>query len=161
MYLRAHISVFAVGCVLLLGIDLLDGSGGVWADTAIGAWGMLVVAHGLLMIIARLLQELLADDEDQPIRPSSAMQWRVPSTWTLPPRAQSPPPAPEADSPGDGTTRPDPGASERVSWRAATNAAWLAPSDEAPAEPGMAPGPDSLPETPDTTDDDFTPLKFD
>ena len=171
MYLRAHISVYAVGCVVLLGVDLLGGSGNVWADTAIGAWGMLIVAHGILMIIARLLQELLADDEGPELRPASEMQWRSPSTWTLPPRMQraSTSASTRAGTPStlfDATpvnSQPDASRetardvpadpprddSERVSWQEATNAAWRAPRDASPVSRS------------DNDDDDIIPLKFD
>lgn len=88
MWLRGHISVFALGSVILLAINLLRGSGGIWADTAIGAWAVLVLAHGILLVIARLLQELMADEEDAGIRPASEMHWNTPSTWTLPHRVR-------------------------------------------------------------------------
>jgi hypothetical protein len=169
MYLRAHISLYAVGCVVLLGVDLLGGSGSVWADTAIGAWGMLIIAHGILMIIARLLQELLADDEGPALRPASEMQWRSSSTWTLPPRMQraststrtgatSTPfdatpvnsqPDASRDTPRDEPADPSPDSSERVSWQEATNAAWRAPRDASPASGS------------DKDDDDIIPLRFD
>lgn len=157
MYFRAHISIFAVGSVLLLGIDLLSGGGGIWADTAIGAWGMLVVVHGILMIIARLLQELLADDGEQPIRPSSEMHWSAPTTWALPPhvppgsRQDDPVQAPApSDRTGQGENPPEP---ERVSWKAATDAAWLSQRKPTPGTPGQDAQPDDK--------DDFTPLKLD
>jgi hypothetical protein len=154
MYLRGHISVYAAGSVTLLALNLMRGSGGVWADTAIGAWGMLVVVHGILLIIARLLQELMAEDEEEPIRPASEMRWQSPSTWTLPPRTpdqaarREPQPSVQAETDSRAPDR-DTADTERVSWQAATNAAWLAPKDPS-SEPGK-------------NDDrnDFTPLKFD
>lgn len=180
MWLRGHISVFALGAVILLTINLIRGSGGIWADTAIGAWAVLLVAHGILMIIARLLQELLADDEGSDIRPASEMQWSTPSSWTLPPgirerkngreapasqtptlnaeesaaaaaardrkkkQAPTQPPEPAA---------PDTDTSERVSWKAATDAAWLTPRQDTK--------PPTQPEKKKDDGDDFTPLKFD
>ncbi len=196
MWLRGHISVFALGSVILLTANLLRGSGGIWADTAIGAWGVLVVAHGIMMIIARLLQELLADEEDEDIRPASEMHWNTPSSWTLPPRIRdlrhakdapapitptldaeasaaaaaardrkprSEPPATAAKPPA-----PEPDASERVSWQAATDAAWLAPRETSspspqpaqPAEPNKPEQP-AKPANESDDEDDFTPLKFD
>lgn len=185
MWLRAHLSAFALGSVVLLVINLLRGTGGVWADIAIGAWGVLVLAHGIALIIARLLQELASDDDKGEIRPASEMRWpkpaSSPSTWSLPLRRQqrpagaspaaatpswpvmdlvdtataaadrdgagprrAPQPAPEPAPP---TAKSDEG--ERVSWQAATDAAWLAPRKE-PSAKGK---PDD--------EDDFTPLKFD
>lgn len=191
MWLRGHISLFALGSVVLLAANLLRGSGGIWADTAIGAWAVLVVAHGIVMIIARLMQELLADEENEDIRPASEMHWNTPSTWTLPPRirdrrhapeasAASPTldaeasaaaaaardrkPKPEQPTPAE-PPAPEPDAADRVSWKAATDAAWLAPREPSPAagKPD-APAEPVKPERPeDQTDDedDFTPLKFD
>jgi hypothetical protein len=181
MWLRAHISTFAIGSVILLVINLLRGSGGIWADTAIGAWGILIVAHGIAMIIARLLQELLADGGDEQIRPASEVRWNTPSTWTLPPRARdaappsaagtpspTPPDVPRMDAEAAaaaardrrraeaaGTTAPPPppDTGERVSWKAATDAAWLASGDE---DEQPAKNSDN-----DNDKDDFTPLKFD
>lgn len=175
-WLRAHISTFAIGSVILLSLNLLRGSGGVWADTAIGAWATLIVAHGIAMVIARLLQELLADDGDEAIRPASEMRWHTPSTWTLPPRARdgspqpaaTPAPAPAEDPRMDAEAAaaaardrrrraeaadapsPAPDPTERVSWKAATDAAWLASTDEEESKKKK-----------DNDEDDFTPLKFD
>lgn len=198
MWLRAHISLFAIGSVILLLANLLQGSGGVWADTAIGAWGVLLLAHGILLIIARLLTELLADDNEE-IRPASEVHWSTPattSTWSLPrrgtepdraptaPTAVPPPPATPGMDPAEAaaaaaarertrgkrgvsdvppaaepasTTPDDPGRdhnkdNDRVSWQAATDAAWLAPREEQkPAQ-----------KTDDTDDEnDFTPLRYD
>ncbi len=191
MWLRAHLSTFALGSVILLVINLLRGSGGIWADTAIGAWGILVLAHGIMLLIARLLGELLSDEEEKEVRPASEMRWPTPSTssssWSLPLRRQRQPsgatrtapvstvPPPAAMDPADaaaaaadrGTVRkppvheaqPQPAPEspappfrddERVSWQAATDAAWLAPRPEPNADPKN-----------DNDEDDFTPLKFD
>lgn len=183
-WVRGHISLFAFGSVILLTANLLRGSGGIWADTAISAWAVLILSHGILMIIARLLQELLAEEEDSDIRPASEMHWNAPSTWTLPPRArerrQAPPPAPspapptldpeasaaaaaareprprpaaqEPKEPPRPAQEPEPADTERVSWQAATDAAWLAPRESTPKA-------ETADDTPDD-EDDFTPLKF-
>lgn len=188
MWLRGHISLFAMGSVILLTANLVSGSRGIWADTAISAWAVLLIAHGILMVIARLMQELLADEEDDDIRPASEMHWNTPSTWTLPQRVRErgssasgpaapatptldpeasaaaaaardrgakakPQPASEEKPAGQAPAEPEPDASERVSWKAATDAAWLAPRET-----------DRDPETPEKKrddEDDFTPLKFD
>lgn len=179
MWLRAHLSTFAIGSVVLLTINLMQGSGGVWADTAIGAWGILILAHGILLLIARLLRELMADDDDlQPIRPASEMTWSPQSSWSLAPHSQDGPApsngptvasgSPATMNPADaaeataaarergskwprGKRKADAEEPERVSWQAATDAAWLAPR------------PDGKPADKDEPDDDndFTPLKFD
>jgi hypothetical protein len=175
-YIRGHISVFAVGSVVLLVANLLSGSGGVWADTAIVAWAVLVVVHGIIAVIARLLQELLADDEGEPKpRPASEMRWSSPSTWAIQPRsrevsaspARAPNAAPSAPPPGaTETPTTTPPESERVSWKAATDAAWLASRDSSTndtdsGEQADAAGKDA--DKPDKSDneDDFTPLKLD
>lgn len=172
-YIRGHISVFAVGSVVLLAANLLLGSGGVWADTVILAWGVLVVAHGIIAVIARLLQELLADDE-QEVRPASEMRWNAPSTWAIQPRSRENHAAPANAAPTasqpDASTPPEtpvasPADTERVSWQAATDAAWLAPRDSGGGTSGSNARNDTAPT--DTRDDDnenkddFTPLKLD
>lgn len=178
MWLRAHLSTFAIGTVVLLTINLLRGDGGVWADTAIGAWGVLILAHGILLLIARLLQELLANDEEQPIRPASEIQWTPQSPWTVVPQGKDSPATGGAASYGprvpttmDATEAAEAEAAareraskwprgkrkssaeepERVSWKAATDAAWLAPREEHTTA-------DSAKKD---DDNDFTPLKFD
>lgn len=186
MWLRGHISVFALGCVVLLVINLIRGSGGIWADTAIGAWAILLVVHGLILVIARLLQELLAEEEEAPIRPASEIRWDAPSTWTLPQRASerkeprpsrpAPVPATPVLDPQESaaaaaardrkprpaqptppeTAAPETDDAERVSWQAATDAAWLAPR-----EPGRPPARPEKPDEKPDDEDDFTPLKFD
>lgn len=160
-YLRGHLSVYAVGSVLLLALNLLFGDGGIWADTAIGAWGILVIAHGILIVIARLLRELLAD-EDKPVQPASNAGWETGSGWTLPMRSRqepSPttPPAPTSPPtspklpPEPAAPSPTSGEGERVSWKEATKAAWHTPRDE-PTKPDDKNNDDQ---------NDFQPLKLD
>jgi hypothetical protein len=176
-YIRGHISVFAVGSVVLLAVNLLSGSGGVWADTAIVAWAVLVVVHGIIAVIARLLQELLADDDEgeQKVRPASEMRWSSPSTWAIQSRSreasEAPASAPEAaPSPSAAAAPETPVAksadTERVSWKAATDAAWLAPrdtgtSDTKPDGQDEAAGKDTDKADKPDNEDDFTPLKLD
>lgn len=124
---RLHISVFAVGSVALLCINLLAGSSRVWASTWIGAWAMLVIMHGVVAVIATLAIQLLADDED--LRPASEVIWEPATTWSAPPPV---PPSPPPSEPTV-TLTPDPWNTkqpaakdeERVSWKAASDAAWL------------------------------------
>jgi hypothetical protein len=165
-YIRGHISLFAAGSVILLAIDLLSGSGRVWADTAISLWAVLLVVHGILAVIARLLRELLSEDE--PASPPIAeATWRLPGGWERPHGPEQPaPPAERPATPPAGQAngaipRPNAG-TERVSWAEATRAAWLARRRKN-AEPDVTRQPDvAHDDTPNTTNDnDFTPLKLD
>lgn len=189
MWLRGHISVFAIGSVILLAVNLLRGSGGVWADTAIGAWAVLVVAHGILLIIARLLQELLSDEDDAGIRPASEVHWNTPSTWTLPHRirersngtaSEMPTPVttptldPEASAAAaaardrgrkQAPPKPAPEPAPEPEVESSERVPWQAATDAAwlatnPRDTPPEPGKQETP-APDPDDDDFTPLKFD
>lgn len=164
-YIRAHISTFAVGSVLLLALDLLSQGGGVWADTLIGAWAILLVVHGLIAVIARLLKELLDDDAEAGLRPASEMRWGSPSTWSRSSRQQRtpvPPPWPPTtpQPPRQSGSSPPPDTTkltedERVPWQAAVDTAWLAPR-----EPANGTDEETTSKKSDDQDD-FTPLKFD
>ena len=145
---RLHISVFALGSVALLCINLLAGSAGIWASTWIGAWAMLVVMHSVIAVIATLAIQLLADDED--VRPASEVSWEPAATWSAPPPAPlSPPPSepaePTASNPWH-VTPPPPKEEERVSWKAASDVAWL----NRPPDPNL----NQRPDPPDARVDD-------
>lgn len=157
---RAHISVFALGSVLLLVVNLLIGSGSVWAGTWIGAWGLIVVMHAVIAGIAGLILQLLADDDD--IRPASEVHWSPAETWsTRPvepvdtwstPSTSSPPPPTEEPIAASLAHQwkeppPPPKDDERVSWETAAQVAWLA----RPTEPGR--------DDPDPPDAGATPSK--
>ena len=64
-WVRAHVSFYAVGAVLLVGANLLVGGSRLWSLTAIGIWSMLLIVHLLLLAIARLSTQLLADDDEE------------------------------------------------------------------------------------------------
>lgn len=120
-WLRGHISTFAVGSVALLTFNLLLPVGTVWAATVIGVWLVLLVAHGILLVMARLSQELLKEDP-----PPQLAQWRpvepaVPKTPPAPEKASGwKQPSGEKTSGKQETSEP-----ERMSWKSATDAAWL------------------------------------
>lgn len=168
-YIRGHISLYAIGCVLLLALNLLFGDGAVWADTAIGAWGILLIAHGIVAVIARLTGELLAEDDGE-VRPATEVRWNAPSTWGRPPRPAAEPPAATPAATPPASTPPTPSeqeaapetpadtGSERVSWKEATRAAWLAPRSE---KPPPKPEPPASQDENDDDPNDFTPLKLD
>lgn len=116
-WVRAHVSIFAVGVVLLVCINLLMGSSSLWSLTATGIWGLLLIVHVVVLIIARLSTQLLLDDDDEEIvllpvkeavivNPASGAT----ATWaeaTPPPPTEGPPAPPQ----------------ETVSWEVATNVA--------------------------------------
>ncbi|HEV2074307.1 MAG TPA: hypothetical protein VGR29_11775 [Thermomicrobiales bacterium] len=158
---RAHISAFAFGSVLLLVVNLLIGSGSIWAATLIGAWALIVVMHAIIAGIASLILQLLAEDDD--IRPASEVRWRPAKTWaaTEPPAepasSWSSPPAPEtaptADPLPDQWTAPPPPPkdTERVSWQTAAQAAWLArPVPTRAEDPSRQPDGGTKPPEPDS-----------
>lgn len=128
-YVRAHISAFAAGSVVLLGLNLLMQSPDIWADSWITAWGLIVVMHVVIASIATLTVQLMAEDDD--IRPASEVNWRPvnpAATWQAP----KPEPPAEPEAPVDAwqaASAPKEPASteegERVSWQAAADAAWL------------------------------------
>lgn len=125
---RAHISVFAVGSVLLLSVNLLAGSSRVWASTWISAWALLIIMHAIVAGIATLAIQLMADDDE--IRPASEVSWEPATTWTAPPPVAGPEPAePQPAAKPDSARWPEPVPpvkdEERVSWKAASDAAWL------------------------------------
>jgi len=86
---RAHVSIFAVGAIALLVINLLGSPERVWADTAIAVWGLFVVMHAVATGILLLVAQLLAEEED--IRPASEVRWDPMRTWMAVPTAQPEP----------------------------------------------------------------------
>jgi hypothetical protein len=64
-WLRTHISTFCLGAVLLACANLLIGGSDLWSLTAIGIWIMLLLVHVILLAIARLARELVAEDEEE------------------------------------------------------------------------------------------------
>lgn len=63
-WLRVHVSVFVIGTVLLVSMNLLAGSADLWSLTVTGIWGMLLLVHVIVLIIARLLLQLGENDEE-------------------------------------------------------------------------------------------------
>lgn len=144
-FVRVHISVFAVGSVLLLTINLLAGSAHIWADRWITAWGLVIIIHATLAGIASLALQLMAEDD---IRPASEVSWDPTHAWTEPepaPAWPDAPPAPVTQPNPDPWQAPPPPPrdEERVSWQAASDAAWLASSDapDTTGEPDSDPPP--------------------
>lgn len=121
-WVRAHVSFFAVGAVLLTGANLLVGGSRLWSLTAIGIWSMLLVVHLVLLAIARLSTELLADDEEEvvllPVKDAVIVGSRPDptSTWAG---------VEPAKSTSDDTAE----TSEKVSWQIATDMAQAKPQN--------------------------------
>ena len=117
-WLRAHISTFCLGAVLLACANLLIGGSSLWALTAIGIWIMLLFVHGIVLAIARLSALLMADDEEEivllPIQDAVIIEPKPdPSaTWTTV--------APTATVSGESSPEP---AAEKVPWSVATDVA--------------------------------------
>ncbi|HWV22734.1 MAG TPA: hypothetical protein VNZ58_00960 [Thermomicrobiales bacterium] len=131
-FVRAHISIFAVGSVALLALNLLANPSHVRVDRWIAAWALIVVIHGLIAGMASLALQLLADDD---IRPASEVRWESFRSWALrtpAPEWPDPPPAPTTEPENDSWPEPQappPPDDDRVSWQAASDAAWLATPD--------------------------------
>lgn len=117
-WLRAHISIYAVGVILLVGSNLLIGGSRLWSLTAIAIWSIFLFIHLLILVIARLSNELLADDDEEvvllPFQDAVIVDpTPVPdptTTWTT---------VEPADSARGSGAKPD----EAVSWQIATDAA--------------------------------------
>jgi hypothetical protein len=138
---RLHVSVFAIGSVVLLALNLLARSATIWADTWIAAWGVLVLIHAVVASIATLVIQLLAEDAD--VRPATEVQWSPAATWIAPEPARPAPP----DDPWKDVTAPDDAEEpeDRVSWKTAADAAWMtraepdAPSQDDETSPSPSP----------------------
>jgi hypothetical protein len=167
---RLHISLFALGSVLLLAVDLLRSPEHVRADTWVAVWGLLVIMHAVAAGIVTLTMQLMAGDE---LRPASEVRWDPMRTWTLPAPAtevygppvvteagppvpeQAPatPPQPQPPAPTvSGWRAPvpeaaEPAAGERASWQEASVAAWLARHRHS-GQDEEAPAADAAPDAP-------------
>lgn len=121
-WVRAHVSFFAVGAILLTGANLLIGGSRLWSLTAIGIWSMLLIVHLVLLAIARLSTELLTDDDEEvvllPVQDAVIVDPKPDptSTWTG---------VEPANSTNDDTAEN----SEKVSWQIATDFAQAKPQD--------------------------------
>lgn len=114
-WVRAHVSFFAVGAVLLVCANLLIGGSRLWSLTAVGIWSMLIVVHLVLLAIARLSTQLMADDDEEvvllPVKDAVIVDPRPdPNTWT-------------GVEPADATESSPAQATETVSWQIATDTA--------------------------------------
>lgn len=119
-WLRAHISTFFLGAVLLACVNLLLGDSGLWSLTAIGIWIILLFVHGIVLAIARLSALLMADDEEEivllPIKDAVVIEPKPDpaATWSTPGHAEA--------RGGESPAPADPG-TEKVPWSVATDVA--------------------------------------
>lgn len=119
-----------MGAVALVGVNLLIGGSRLWSLTAIGIWSMLIIVHLVLLAIARLSTQLLADDDEEivllPVKDAVIVDPKPDptATWTG---------VESADSTRDQTAEN----SETVSWQIATDVAQARPvnSDEKKESP--------------------------
>lgn len=115
-WVRAHVSIFAVGAVLLVCANLLIGGSRLWSLTAIGIWSMLLVVHLVLLAIARLSIQLEADEDEEvvllPVKDAVIVDPTPDpaATW-------------ESVEPTDSVESATSEDSEPVSWQIATDAA--------------------------------------
>ncbi len=115
-WLRAHISTFCLGAVLLVSANLLAGGSSLWSLTAIGIWIMLLIVHGILIAIARLSTMLMAEDEEEivllPIQDAVVVEPKPDpaATWTT-------------GGPNPGDPAPETPSPETVPWSVATDVA--------------------------------------
>jgi hypothetical protein len=127
---QAHISLFALGSVLLLAMNLVRSPCDVRADTWIAIWGLIVIMHAVVTGIASLVMQLVAGDDE--LRPTSEVRWDPMRTWQLPaappgtpvvgpiPVMEQAPPPPAVESVREDHTAPAPepaaGPSAPSSW---------------------------------------------
>lgn len=128
-WVRAHVSFFAVGAVLLVGANLLVAGARLWSLTAIGIWSMLLVVHLVLLAIARLSEELLTDDDEEivvlPVQDAVIVNPQPgdpAATWST-----NPDDAASTDLPEDSEN-------ETVSWQVATDLAQARRTPDSPTE---------------------------
>lgn len=147
--LHAHVSVFAVGIVVMLTINLIRTPGDIWSARWIMAWTVLLLLHAVAIGFLWAMRQWNSDAPDEALLMAPAREREHVSTfsWGLQsngndaqdvdfrvadePRASRPPTGPDpVDAPGwSGWNSSDeadeaPGA-ERASWKEASAAAWL------------------------------------
>jgi hypothetical protein len=119
-WLRAHVSTFCLGAVLLACANLLSGGSSLWSLTAIGVWILLLFVHLILLAIARLASLLMAEDDEEvvllPIQEAVIVEPKPDpaATWT--------PTAPIATTPGQAAS-PNERDAETIPWSVATDVA--------------------------------------
>ena len=120
--LSLHVSVFALGIVVMFVINLLRSPDRIWVDRAIPIWTLIVVIHAVLVGLLWAIGQLNRED-DGPLLVVSDAKWRSASAWasadptpppTESPRSSVPPPHAEAGVETTTHFRPSPAAQTRV-----------------------------------------------
>lgn len=89
-FLTAHISVFAVGIVALLIINLLRSPEDLWVDRVGAAWAMLLIIHGVGIGLVWAIA-LLGKDDDEALQVIPSAEWRHTSpSWPRAVKVDSP-----------------------------------------------------------------------
>ena len=160
--LHAHVSVYAVGIVAMLTINLLRSPDNIWADKWTMAWTVLVLIHAVAIGIVWAIQQWNNDAPDEALlmsqssngQQSSMFAWSGSETQDVDFRVSGngDSDAPEAHEDGPGrpgwtgwnadTVDDVPAEGDRASWKEASAAAWLDRT-----KPKPKPEPES-PETP-------------
>ncbi|MEJ7901068.1 MAG: hypothetical protein WKF63_04430 [Thermomicrobiales bacterium] len=145
--LHAHASLFAVGIVVLLGINLIRTPDSIWASRWIMAWTVLLLLHAVIIGFLWAMRQWNSDTPDEALQMTSAREWERQATFswgqngteaqdvdfrvTTSTRPASPSSDPEpASDPGwagwnSADQDDDVPAAERASWKEASAAAWL------------------------------------
>ncbi len=131
--LRSHLSVFAIGMVVLYAVNLFIDPGAGWAGWWILAWTALIGIHAIIVGMLWAFRQWNDEPADEPL---FVPVRTVPGSWSLPTDSVVVQDA-EFRSPGavDGqstwnpwqTPEPEPEVpeGERASWSEAAAAAWL------------------------------------
>lgn len=162
--LHTHASLFAVGIVLLFGINLIRTPDNVWAGRWIMAWTVLLLLHAVVIGFLWAMRQWNGDTPDEAVQMTTAREWERQATFswgsngseaqdvdfrvTTGSRPVSPPavPEPARDSSWTGWNsadqEDDPPAPGQASWKEASAAAWLdrpRPRKDANREPDTKP----------------------
>ncbi|MDQ3654332.1 MAG: 2TM domain-containing protein [Chloroflexota bacterium] len=145
--LHAHVSLFAVGIVVLLAINLIRTPEDIWSGQWIMAWTVLLLLHAVVIGFVWAMQQWNGDAPDEALLMAPAREREQPSAFnwglngseaqdvdfrvTTETRASSPSPAPDpVEDPSwmgwnAAAEDEDPPGAERASWKEASAAAWL------------------------------------
>jgi hypothetical protein len=161
--LHTHISLFAVGIVAMLTINLLRSPDNIWADKWSMAWTVLVLIHAVAIGIAWAIQQWNSDAPDEALLMTNSLNgqqspmfaWSESATQDVDYRVSDNGDTDTPESIEDGSVRPGwmgwnadttedgPQEGDRASWKEASAAAWLDRKKPKPDKP--EPG---SPETP-------------
>lgn len=125
-FLTVHVSVFAVGIVALVAVNLLRSPQDLWADRAGAAWALLLTIHAVAIGLVWAVR-LLGKEEPAALQVIPDAEWRRPASW---PVTKADAPAPQAHPPVTSATQTS----------GAPSSAPDAPPAPTVASPGPPPG---------------------